>query len=93
MGRKNTEMADKVRHVKSASQTREHQCHWPGCCKQVPPAMWGCSKHWFMLPADLRRRIWNSYRIGQEVDMRPSEAYLKVAREVQAWIKEHYPNG
>lgn len=85
-------MADndaKVDHVKEQGQTRDHHCHWPGCGKQVPPAMWGCSAHWFKLPACLRHRIWTAYRPGQEVDMTPSQEYLDVAKEVQLWIKEH----
>lgn len=28
--------------------------HWPGCGAHVPPAMWGCRRHWFMLPKRLR---------------------------------------
>jgi len=34
-----------------------HTCHWPGCNKEVPPAMWGCKTHWFSLPKRLRDRI------------------------------------
>lgn len=78
---------DKVRHVKSARQNRMHACHWPGCAQQVPPAIWGCRPHWYSLPHPLRSAIWRAYRPGQENDMRPSEAYLEVARKVQEWIK------
>lgn len=53
----------------------------------VPPAMWGCKKHWFTLPALLRAKIWRAYKPGQEINMTPSDDYLKVAREVQAWIE------
>lgn len=81
---------DKVAHVKSQGQTRHHECHWPGCTTQVPPALWGCKTHWYMLPQYLRNKIWASYRIGQEVNMTPSRAYLDAAREVEQWIKEHY---
>lgn len=27
-----------------------HTCHWPGCTVEVDPKMWGCRRHWFMLP-------------------------------------------
>jgi hypothetical protein len=77
---------DKVEYVKSQGQTRDHSCHWPGCDKQIPPAMWGCSYHWYRLPQTLRYKIWNTYRPGQEVTMTPSPAYIKVAEEVQKWI-------
>jgi len=76
----------KVAHVKRAGQTRDHECHWPGCTKQTPPAMWGCKAHWFALPAAMRARIWLTYRPGQEIDGRPSREYLDAATDVQAWI-------
>ena len=66
----------------------KHTCHWPGCPKEVPPAMWGCKPHWFALPKHLRDRIWATYRPGQEITKTPSPAYLEAAREIQAWIKE-----
>lgn len=82
-------ISDKKAYVRSQKQTRKHHCHWPGCNKQVPPALWGCGKHWFELPKPLRDRIWATYEPGQEVDMTPSEEYLDVADEVQAWIREN----
>ena len=63
-----------------------HTCHWPGCRVNVPPKLWGCEAHWFSLPVRLRAQIWDTYRSGQEVDKRPSDAYLNVAKEVQSWI-------
>lgn len=79
-------MRSKAEYVKKQKQFRSHHCHWPGCKKQVPPAMWGCREHWFKLPKFLRDRVWKVYRPGQEKDMRPSRAYLKVAGQVQDWI-------
>lgn len=86
-------LADKVAHVKSAKQDRDHECHWPGCKKQCKPAYWGCFHHWMMLPSYLRKKVWDAYRIGQEKTMSPSREYLAVAREVERWIKENYPDG
>lgn len=82
-------VADKVAYVKAQTQTRDHHCHWPGCDKQVPPAMWGCRQHWYTLPQDLRNRIWMTYRPGQERDWTPSAEYLAVAKAVQQWIREN----
>lgn len=79
----------KVDHVKSAKQTRYHTCHWPGCDRQCPPAMWGCTRHWYMLPRFLRNKIWAAYRIGQEITMTPSREYISVAREVEDWIEKN----
>lgn len=81
-------VSEKVEHVKAARQTRGHHCHWPGCPKQVPPAMWGCASHWFKLPKALRDRVWAAYRPGQENDMHPSESYMEVAAAVQEWISK-----
>lgn len=79
-------MTTKADYVLSQGQSRNHTCHWPGCNRQVPPAMWGCGKHWFLLPKTLRNRVWAAYRPGQEKDGNPSAEYLKVAREIQEWI-------
>lgn len=84
------EKSEKVKYVKKQGQTRNHHCHWPGCEKQVPPAMWGCYPHWMKLPKNLRDKIWQCYRPGQEVSMTPSEEYLEVAGEVQKWIRDNY---
>ena len=73
--------ADKVRHVTAAGQTRDHECHWPGCGKQVPPAVWGCRPHWYALPKHLRDKIWRTYRIGQEKTLSPSKEYVAVAKD------------
>lgn len=80
--------ATKARYVQRQKQTRNHECHWPGCAQQVPPAMWGCKSHWFKLPKQLRDRIWATYEPGQEKTLTPSAAYLDVADEVQRWIRE-----
>jgi len=85
-----TTISQKAEYVKSQPQTRRHHCHWTGCDKQVPPAMWGCKKHWFMLPIGLRNKIWAAYQPGQEIDGKPSEKYVAVAREVRDWIAEYH---
>lgn len=69
-----------------------HKCHWPDCDVAVPPAMWGCKAHWFMLPRSLRAEVWAAYRPGQEIDKRPSEKYIAVAHKVQEWIQRRSLN-
>jgi hypothetical protein len=64
-----------------------HHCHWPGCERSVPPALWGCREHWFMLPLHLRDLIWATYKPGQEITKTPSKAYVAAAMQVQEWIK------
>ena len=79
-------MNPKVQHVLQAEQTRPHECHWPGCTRQVPPAVWGCREHWYRLPRRLRHAIWRAYRSGQEDNRSPSREYVVAARKVQDWI-------
>lgn len=89
-----TTIADKAAHVREAIAERvptPHHCHWPGCTAHVAPAAWGCKKHWYMLPLDLRRKVWAAYRAGQEQTKTPSRAYIEVAREVQDWITANHP--
>lgn len=84
--------ADYVRAVAGSNTTFDHHCHWPGCTRKVPPAMWGCKSHWFKLPARLRAKVWATYRPGQEVTKTPSREYIDVANEVQSWIASQGPN-
>lgn len=84
-------MNEKAQYVKSQGQTRDHTCYWPGCTKQVPPAMWGCKEHWYMLPKPIRDKIWAAYRPGQERRLDPSRAYLDAAHEALDWIYANHP--
>jgi len=67
----------------------KHTCHWPGCEVEVPPAMWGCIKHWYRLPKKLRDEVWRTYVPGQEITKTPSAEYVAVAEKVQAWCRKH----
>lgn len=82
-------------YVRSRKRTNpgNHHCHWPGCDKKVPAAMWGCYPHWMKLPKYLRDKVWAAFRPGQEETKTPSVEYISVAREVQEWIKRNYPDG
>lgn len=70
-------------HAPAAS--RPHLCHWPGCRRPVPPSLWGCKPHWQRLPPTIRSRILTAYRPGQEIDKRPSDAYLAAADKASVW--------
>lgn len=82
-------ISDKANYVRQQRVSGNHLCHWPGCNRQVPAAMWGCREHWYRLPQYLRNKIWATFKPGQEIFKTPSRAYVEVAREVQAWIEEH----
>jgi hypothetical protein len=78
---------NKAAYVRTASDHKgDHHCHWPGCPIRVKPAVWGCMKHWKMLPLFLRNKIWATFRPGQEITKTPSPEYVRTAREVQDWI-------
>lgn len=53
--------------------------------------MWGCPRHWYMLPKALRDKVWAAYVPGQEITKQPSEEYIAVAGEVQQWIRDNHP--
>ena len=39
-----------------------------------------------MVPEDQRLQVWNEYRPGQEVDKKPSKAYLDAAQAAIAYV-------
>jgi len=39
-----------------------------------------CLPHWRLVPADLQREVYRTYRKGQEVDKQPSAEYLVAQR-------------
>lgn len=41
-------------------------CHVLICNEQVPLKFLMCRQHWFMIPRQLRDRIWAAYQPGQE---------------------------
>lgn len=83
--------ADYVRGQAAKGHRGDHHCHWTGCAAKVPPAMWGCRRHWYMLPIGLRNRIWRTFRPGQEQSKTPSREYVEAAREAQDWIAANHP--
>jgi hypothetical protein len=60
---------------------RPNPCAWPGCGKHTRPAYLMCRAHWYRLPADLRARIWDTYRPGQTAATASPE-YLAALRDV-----------
>lgn len=58
-----------------------HRCHARGCQTPVPPKMFMCRPHWFMVPRVLQARVWATYRPGQEIRKDPTPEYLEATRE------------
>lgn len=63
-----------------------HTCHAAKCPVQVPPRMFACRVHWSRVPKAIQTLIWRYYREGQEVDKRPSTAYLAVQQLAVAYL-------
>lgn len=60
--------------------TSGHHCHATRCRVSVPPEMLMCRRHWFMVPRDVRLKVWATYRQGQCDDLNPSAAYCRAAK-------------
>jgi hypothetical protein len=64
----------------SQSRQERHTCPATGCTTRVRPAVLMCRRHWALVPPGLRAAVGRHYRPGQEIDKRPSAAYLAAAR-------------
>lgn len=60
----------------AAVKPPQHTCHAAGCPLPVHPRMWGCRRHWYMVSARVRDKIWEHYTPGQEVRKDPTATYL-----------------
>lgn len=58
----------------------EHLCHARDCPVAVDPSMLMCGKHWKMVPSQLQKDVWATYRRGQEITKDPSGTYIEAAR-------------
>lgn len=66
----------------------EHVCHAEGCQVQIPPELFMCNLHWWMVPRPLRQQITLSYRPGQCDDKKPSKEWVEAAQAAIAAVKE-----
>lgn len=66
--------------AKLRSDLRIHYCHVPDRQKIVDPKFLMCSRHWNQVPQKLKQLVYANYRNGQEIDKKPTEEYLRVAR-------------
>ena len=69
--------------------TVSHTCHWPGCQLPVPARLWGCKRHWFLLPVELRDAIGKYYVRGQEWRKDPSPEYILIAKLARTWAEDY----
>lgn len=57
-----------------------HTCHAIGCNTPVKPELFMCYRHWKMVPYNMQKEIWRTYRSGQCDDYNPSEEYCNAAK-------------
>lgn len=69
-----------------------HNCHWIDCTTIVPPSLWGCTKHFLLLPKPIRDELQRTYSPEDEEKHRPSPEYLKALAAAQNWMR-HYKGG
>jgi len=65
-----------------------HYCHARGCKVEVPPERLMCKPHWRMVPRQLQKLVWATYRPGQCDDKNPSEEGHKAADAAIATVFE-----
>jgi len=65
-----------------------HHCHMTNCNVSVPPEMFACRKHWFMVPKPLRDETWRTYEDGQCDTWDASSAYCQAARAAVIAVAE-----
>lgn len=86
-------LSDEMDSLGQAALVRQpHHCHARGCERAVPPKMLMCYPHWRMVPRLVQRKVWATYRDGQEITKDPSREYLAAAREAieaVAFIEAH----
>jgi hypothetical protein len=60
-----------------------HLCNWPLCRRPVPFDMWGCSRHWFTLPPEIRNAITRGWSFGRS---RHSPEWRAAHEQALVWI-------
>ena len=70
----------------SPTQHSAHRCHAEGCSTPVAPRFLMCRPHWAMVHPSIKRGIQRTYRAGQEVDKRPSAAYMVQHHRAVMWV-------
>jgi len=50
-----------------------------------------CRRHWFMVPINMRARVWATYQPGQEQEKDPTPEYLEAARAAIEAVANYKP--
>ncbi len=63
-----------------------HECHAEGCEIGIPAKLFMCRAHWVMIPKQMQRWIWATYKTGQEDRKDPTWTYLFVSQSVVEYV-------
>lgn len=45
-----------------------------------------CLMHWWMVPPNLQKAVWSTYRKGQGMEKRPSLEWIKAAKAAISFV-------
>ena len=65
-----------------------HTCHAVGCEVRVAPKYLMCPRHWRMVPVATQKRVWATYRPGQEITKDPTSEYMAAHYTAVAEVAE-----
>ncbi|HEX2611941.1 MAG TPA: hypothetical protein VHK68_13095 [Gemmatimonadales bacterium] len=63
-----------------------HHCHAEGCDAPCRPQYLMCRPHWGLVPRDLQRTVYATYRPGQCDDKKPSLEWCRAADAAVAYV-------
>lgn len=66
-----------------------HLCHAHGCKTPVKPSLLFCAKHWAIVPKEMQKAVYASYRRGQCDDKSPSNAWMVAAETAIAFVARY----
>lgn len=49
-----------------AALPRASRCPLPGCSAQIDPSRLMCRSHWYLVPRQIRDRVWATWRSGHQ---------------------------
>jgi hypothetical protein len=61
----------------------------PGCPAVVPSTMFGCKRHWFMVPEPIRQEVWRTWQARLRGD--PAEPHLAAKKKAQEAVARVLP--
>lgn len=70
-----------------------HDCPAPDCNVAVPKHQIFCRRHWFMVPGELRTRIWRSWGNRQSWSIAEADNHRGLVMEAVTFVSRKVRNG